>query len=222
MSSEIATTESKVPDLVRSTPLEIDADDIVLPRVKIGHPSSDYVQKRDNDIGGGDVFYFTGQDDPDPVKLWEFGSEDPGPIFYVLGMRKGKSDDSSGELERYAFDDPEAPVTAWVTYNYVIAIPDEDKEVPFKLLLTKSGKPAATQINTWLRKHKGAPFEVAFQITSEERKNTEKKHTWYVPIIRKVDATPEGLEVAESLAGMIAALPEDPVAPAGDADEPAI
>jgi hypothetical protein len=106
--------------------------------------------------------------DPEPEVLWAFGSDNPGVVFHVLGMRKAKSDDSSGELVRYDFNDPNAPATAWTTYDYRIAIPGVDTNVPFRLLLARSGEPpTAKRINNVLRKRPTQPpWATAFELTS--------------------------------------------------------
>jgi hypothetical protein len=92
--------------------------------------------------------------------------------------------------------------------------------MPFKLLLSKTGKPAAQAINTVVAKNATVPsYTLAFELVCKQREN--KKGKYYVPQIRHVEAKPEDVEVAEHL---FAIVPQDqPPAPAEpQVDEPAI
>jgi len=199
-----------VPALAPTPSIEIDsADDIALPALKLGQFMNDHVQE--GRVPAGSIFTSLGQDDPDPTVLWEQGNED-NVVFYVLGMRKGKSVSDGGELVLFAYDDPDAPADAWVTYNYVIAIPKVDDEMPVKFLLTRTGRPAAQQINTVLAKNAaaGPPYSLAFALDCVERKNPKGKY--FVPRVRHIEADDEEVKVAEKLASLV---PSDPVASSG-------
>lgn len=211
--SDVATVEaSAVPALAETPATTITADDISLPAIKLGQHMSNHVQE--GTVPAGSIFASTGQDDPDPVVLWEQGDKEP-LTFHVLALRKGKSVSHDGELELYAYDDPNAPADAWVTYNYVVALPSGDQEMPYKLLLTKTGKPAAQSINTVVAKNPTKPsYELAFTLDCVPREN--KKGKYFVPRARFVEATDEGLALAEKLAAII------PSEPAPAPAEPAV
>jgi hypothetical protein len=223
-STEVAPAQSGgVPALYTPPPLEIDANDMVLPRIYFAHPSSDQVEA--HSITTGAIFSAAGEDDPDPQILWDpkKHKDKPGVLFHVLGMWKGRSATVDGKLERYAFSDPNAPADSWVTYNYTLALPEGDTDVPYKMLLTKSKAGAAKSINTVLAKRAsaGPAYLTAFRMTSIPKKND--KGSYSIPQIRVVESTPTGVEIAERLAMMAAAsVPNEPAPVAGRSDEPAI
>jgi hypothetical protein len=201
MTSEVATrATSQVPDLVRTPALEITAEDIALPRIYIGQYMSRAVQEQL--VKPGVIFAATGADDPDPNVLWHDKDGTAGVKFYVLSLRKGKSWTAGPgeELQLFDFDDPNAPPDAWVTYGYTVCVPSVDEEVPFKLLLTRTGKNAALQINTVLKKGSisGPAWESAFLMTTAPRENNKGK--FYVPRIAIAEAKPKEVEIAQQIA----------------------
>jgi hypothetical protein len=139
--------------------------------------------------------------------LHELGDEE-GVLVHVLAMRKGWSLSEEGELQTWAFDDPNRHPDAWVTYHYVLALPEHDPDVPYKMLFTKTGAPAAKQINTVLsrRAASGPSFMTAFRITTAKREKQLGNSTvrWTVPRVRSVDATQEGVDVSATLYQQIA------------------
>lgn len=209
--------ESKVPDLVATPALTITAEDVALPRLYIGQYMSQAVQEQR--VKAGCIFSATGKDDPDPQVLWEHGSKKDGVRFHVIGLRKGKSISDGGELVLFDYDDQAAPPDAWVTYNYTLAVPEVDQDVPFKLLLTRTGRPAALKINTVLKKNAilGPAWDSAFVLTTAARENAKGK--FFVAQVTPVAAQPDHVKVAESLALMMSSS-----APEVDAtgEEPAI
>jgi hypothetical protein len=217
MTTEVATTQGAgVPALAPTPATELSAEDIALPSIKLGQFMSDHVQE--DRVPSGSIFSATGADDPDPVVLWEQGQ--PKVRFYVLALKKGKSVSSDGELVLFDYNDSDAPAEAWVTYNYTVALPNVDEEMPYKFLLTRTGKPAAQQINTVIAKNATTPpYKLAFELDCKERSN--KKGKFFVPRVSHVEATEEEAAVAEKLSQMVSADPAAS-APADRAEEPAI
>lgn len=208
-----------VPDLVRTPALTITAEDVALPRIYIGQFMSKAVQEQL--VKPGVIFSATGQDDPDPQVLWsESDKKNPGVRLYVIGLRKGKSISDGGELQLFDYDDPNAPPDAWVTYNYTVAIPSVDEDVPFKLLLTRTGRPAALQMNTVLKKNSigGPAWANAFLLTTAARENAKGK--FFVPRVAITEPVESEVAVAASLAEMMSSAPEPSYGPAGE--QPAI
>lgn len=207
MASEaIERAASAVPALAQTPALEISAEDVALPRMKIGQYSSDFVQNEL--VPAGSLFTAYGEDDPDPSVLWERpskegGKEKKGVIVHVLGLRKGKSVSEGGELVTFDFNDPDAPPEAWVTYNYFVCLPEVDDEVPFKWLLTRTGAPSAKNINMVLKRNaaKGPAWVNAFEVKTSPRKND--KGNFFVPRVSPVEAKAANVEIAEALAVMI-------------------
>lgn len=200
-STEVATTEpSSVPALITTPAVELTADDIALPKVKLGQFMSDHVQE--GRVPAGSIFTTLGPDDPDPIVLWEQDGKDL-VEFYVLAMRKGKSVSEGGELILFQYDDPEAPSDAWVTYNYVIAIPKADDELPYTFLLTRTGKPAAQNLNMVIAKNAAtAPAHtLAFSLDCVQREN--KKGKFFVPRVKHIEADEEQVKIAAALADKV-------------------
>jgi len=204
-STEVAEREAAQVPALRPTPaLEIEAQDIALPRLYIGQFMSKAVQ--DQIVKAGAIYSATGQDDPDPQVLWNQGDSD-GVRFYVLSLRKGKSIQDNGELVLFDYDDPNAPADAWVTYNYAVAVPSVEEDVPFKLLLTRTGTPAARNINLILKKNatRNPAWATAFNLTAAPRENAKGK--FFVARVSQVEAVKAEVETAEQLALMLAAAP---------------
>lgn len=192
---------AQVPDLVRTRPvLDIGAEDVALPRIYIGQYMSEHV--KDQLVKAGSIFTATGPDDPDPQVLAAPESKE-GVVLHVLGLRKGKSFSDGGELQLYDYNDPSAPENAWITYNYTIALPTVDEEVPYKWTLTRTGRPAARQLNTVLKKNEGrGPCWVnAFRFTAAKRENA--KGEFFVARVAPVEADPSHVQIAERLGVMV-------------------
>lgn len=191
----------EVPDLVQTPALEITAEDVALPRIHIAQFSSKAVQAEL--VKAGTLFASTSQDDPDPQVL------DQPVRFHVLAIRRGKSFSEGGELQRYEYNDPDAPANAWVTYDYTVALPDVDPSIPFKVLLTRTGMPAARQLNTILAKGQATQpaWSLAFELTITDRTNDKGKY--WIPQVRQVDPTQDGTNVAAELASMMSSQAVD-------------
>jgi hypothetical protein len=198
----VAKREASVPDMVRTPALSITAEDIALPRIYLGQFMSQAVQE--GLVKAGQIFSATGADDPDPTILWSSdgkGEFKDGVPIYVLTIKKGKSWTAGPgeELQLFDYDDPAAPADAWVTYGYVVAIPALDDQVPFKLLLTRTGKPAALQINTVILKQAaaGPAWLTKFVLTTAPRENNKGK--FFVPRVAVGEAVAAEVAIAETI-----------------------
>lgn len=209
-----------VPAMVQPA-LEIEASDIQLPRLYIGQYSSKAVKNKHVPVNAGDIFLAQGAEDPEPIVLYEEGADPTtGPIIYVLGMHRGKSySEEGGELELYAYDDPAAPEKAWITYNYTLAIPAWDEDVPVKWLCTKTARPSAQKMNTTLMKNadRGPSWTNAFRISTAGRSNP--KGDYFVPMVTNVECDMEQADIAGTLAILVAGQRSDF---ASTTEEPAI
>lgn len=207
MATEVVKQEApQVPALRHSATSEIEQGDLAFPKMKLGQYTSDHVKQQL--VKPGSIFTCLNADDADPVVLWTptKKGENAGVIVHVLDMFKGKSLSEGGELQMwYGKELVNAPPEAWTTYNYVIAIPEFDAEVPARWLLTRSGKNTAQQINMVLKKEEGRTpaWGIAFEVTTAERSNA--KGEWFVPQVRRVDAKPDNVGIAENMIAMVAA-----------------
>lgn len=222
-SADVATQEpASVPALVTTPAVELTADDIALPKVKLGQFMSGHV--KDGIVPAGSIFTTLGPDDPDPIVLWEQGDKEL-VEFYVLAMRKGKSVSDGGELVLFQYDDPDAPADAWVTYNYVVAIPKADEELPYTFLLTRTGKPAAQNLNMVIAKNAAtAPAHaLGFSLDCVQREN--KKGTFFVPRVKHTEADEAAVKIAADLAEKVnaaSAAVGSPATPSAKVEEPDI
>jgi hypothetical protein len=138
-------------------------------------------------------------------------ADGPGVIVHPLALRMGLSDDTEspsnpqGLLRTYRLDDPEAPRTAWVTYTYAILIPEYDLDIPCRVLLTRTSRPAALKINTVLHRIRDTapPYTVAFNITTQPRSN--EQGDWFVYRAATAEPTEANIEAAKVLYETIAA-----------------
>lgn len=217
-SKAVARAETpNLPDLVRTPALDIGHEDVALPKIKLAQFMTEQVKEQL--VKPGCIFSATSKDDSDPIVLWD-KSKGEGVLFHVLHLRKGKSVSEGGELQLYDYNDPDAPPEAWVTYNYSVALPEFDTDVPYSLLLTRTGAPAAKQLNTILKRNevKGPAHLLAFRLTAVERENAKGK--FYVPRITQVEPTAEGVAVANNLATVMSGSALEATATGGS--EPAI
>lgn len=213
----------QVPDLVRTPALTITAEDVALPRLYVAQYMSSAVQEQL--VKAGSIFAALSGDDPDPVVLYDPAKKDAaGVVFYVIGLRKGKSfsdkEETNGELLLWDYDDPNADARAWVTYNYTLYVPELDDELPCKFLLTRTGKQTALKINTVLKKQSiaGPAWINAFKLTTAPRENTKGK--FFVAQVAQIEADPAQVEKAGALAVQISAAPASDFG--SPAEEPAI
>lgn len=234
--SELATTGSRLPDLYRpqSVSADLDGTDIVKPKLKIGQYMSPQVQE--GLVKAGSIFTHLTEDDAETIiEAGPEGVQAMGLEFYVLGVRKGKSISEDGELRTFAFNDPNAPEDAWITYTYTLAIPTVDSELPYQLLLTRTSIPAARQLNLLLKKYEaqGGGGLPAFVLKTKLRQNTEKKYKWFVAQVSTAPAPSNAKErearetnqrIAASLTEMVAGTPGPPLqsVPGREIDEPSI
>lgn len=225
--------DALLPDLVSTTStddFQVDARDILAPRIKAASPASDAVSA--GNVPLYSLFSQKGQDDEDPqvlvdpigdagaVKAAIAADPDVGLKVYVLKMYKNLSasvnpsnwqeeQKQGGELRTWAFGDPRAPQFAKVQYNYVLFVPDSNEpDMPHNLLLKSTSIGTARQMNSVLmkRKQEGKPlFVTAWRIVPEkrERDDSGQKQRWSV--IRAREVEPEIGEV-KAAAGLYEAV----------------
>lgn len=218
MSTEIDTVTPAVPALYTPAPLEIDARDIALPRIYVGQSNSKAVEA--DLVEKGQIYAGASAEDSDAVVLYDpKDKKDQGVLVHVLSLTKGRSATIDGELQRFDLNDPDAPADSWVTYNYVVCLPEVDADVPYKLLFTKTQTPTAKKINTILMKGqaRGPAHALAFRLTTAPRKNA--KGAWFVIDAKPAETTDENIAAAAALAEMVGQAPAQPSAPVS---EPAI
>lgn len=217
--TNIEPAASNLPALY-SPSASIDANDVQISTIKFGHPQSSLCQE--HDIKLGVVYAAAGQDDPDPQILWNPSAkgDNPGVIIHILDMEKYLSKVVDGEIERFEFGDPDAPEGCNTVYRYTVVVPSGDTELPYRMSLFRTKAAAARAINTVLVKNEGKSpaHHVAFELSTVNKKSDKGAYT--VPRVRDVEATPEGIALADKLAAMIGTA-SGPAA-SSRTDEPAI
>lgn len=199
MSKEVDKQETSVPALTPTpSSFDIGTEDVALPRVYLGQYSGEHVKKER--VPKGCIFTATGADDADPQVI--SNGSDPVRV-HVLSLSRGKSVSRDGELELYDLNDPDAPADAWTTYNYVVCLPKVDQLLPFKWLLSRSGQPAAKNINLVIMRNEATkpPYALAFDLTCIEK--TSPKGDYFVPQIKPAEADDEDVKIAEAMATML-------------------
>ena len=194
---------------------DIGTEDIALPKVYICQPLTKAVQ--DEIAKAGDVIVAAGSEDPDAEVVYSFKQGGEGVLFRVLRLDRSKSySEPGGQLQTWAYDDPNAHADAWTVYTYTVILPEVDPDMPHKFLLTRSNRGTAKRMNLVLAKalQKGSLYDIAFRLTTEPKSNEKGK--WHIAKVR-VDDTDVGLEDAASLSDMVNVTPSAPVAPAADA-----
>lgn len=193
---------SEVPQLAATPSLELDADDILRRRVYIGQPLTHSVTEQR--AKSGDVFVAAGAEDPDPEVLYTGpydAEKNPGVLFHVLNMRKGKSLKVGNDFMVYPFNDPDnpAPKEADTTYNFDLVLPEHDEDLPYKFTLSRSGRGTALKIiDVLVRASINGPlYNSAFHMWSIEKSGSVGK--WYVAQVKPAKANKKHVEIAASL-----------------------
>lgn len=191
---------SNVPAL-RPVSAGLDARDLALPRLYIAQAISQATQE--GLVKFGSIFAAQDADDPDPVVLAKPGDQD-GVTIIPLALKKGLSRSADGRLETWAIDDPLAPQPSkatgvWVSYQYALAIPSFDEDLPVRWVTSRSGTPAARKINTLVYRLPAGepPYTLAFRLTATKKSND--KGTFYIPQVTQVPITEDDAAVARRL-----------------------
>lgn len=222
--NEVAVVETaQLPALAPTPANSITAADIALPKLYRGETQSNAF--KDDLVPKGCIFIASGADDPEPQVVAEPG-DDKGILMHVLDLKKGWSHSVQGEdLQTWAFEDPDRHPDAWVTYQYVVALPEIDDEIPVKLLMTKTSTQTAKRINFLLLKQNGRPpYELAFRLSLNERKAEKggQKFQWYTWQAKTVEADPANVAIAAKVAELVTSSNNNIETTAGASSAPAI
>jgi len=243
LASAVANRESNLPAQRYDAADEIGAEDVPFPRMKFAQKQTDEVDAELVEYGS--IFTRIGQGDAEPTTISkptgkEMGTQSsPAVRFYVLGIRTGYSwRDENDQFQRSQFP-PDNLTVAKVqaagnrvdkTYDYTIAIPGLDTEMPYRFLLTGAwGGPAARLLNLMLKRaaQQGPSSEAAFEVVAEKGKNAKGMFSKAVVTRAKVPAreAKKDLEVVRKLTDLVrgrgSAAPEE-VVDAEVVDAPAV
>lgn len=222
MTEELATREGAALPDHRYTPLSggLTAEDVALPRLKPGDPSNKRVKT--GDLPMLSIFTELDTDDPDPEVVANpegkteaeqrkaqyseyvrfFVLTDPyvtyswkdGDDFYV---RPEGHPDVEAQIVQYGArgSDDRIPRRG---YNYVLALPDVDTELPYKFLLKGASARAAKQLNLKLMKAaaRGPANEVLFE--ARLKKVEKDDYVYAIWEIRQADVPDSEVETLKA------------------------
>jgi hypothetical protein len=229
MSTELATQDSAVPDLVRpARGGGLDSRHVTLPRLYKGETQSNAFKA--GLIKAGCIYIGQGADDPDPIVVAEkpFTDEKDGDTIrvHILQVKLGLSRKQQGRpLETWEYNDPTAPLDARETFDFTLALPEIDPDIPVKVLMSSTSTQTAKRINFPLLRlgDESRWPELAFDFSIKKRTKTEggQTNTWFVWQSRQVgaaDVKDEHVEIAKALAEMLGGAGDvTPPAPAPQA-----
>lgn len=214
-STEVATVEA--PSLPALPPMggferstdDITLNDIVLPRIYLLQPLSEFVKSGDGKPG--DVVYAGGTDGY-PTNL--ISADDGTTEFtaYVVAREKFAATTSGGGIsfhpdKRRDPNDDES----WEGWFFDLAIPSHEQTLPIRWMLWKTaGAPAAKAINTLIQKRLGEgdtdPLAIRVRVKS---KANRKGQPYFAPTIAPATPDDEGLEVARKVRDLVYKLNAD-------------
>lgn len=215
------TQRAELPALYTPPALDIDGDDITLPRMYMGQGMSAAVT--DGDMKVGDLYIALGPDDPDPEVVWQQGSDKPGVLVSVLSLKRGWSLNRDNDLFTWDYHDPDRDPEARPTWDYMLAVHEPAQDLPVKFLLKGASTSSAKQMNLVLRKAQlsGTPaYAVGFWVAALRRTRSESRGSYAAARVTRAELTDEQIAKAAELAEMVASAPQAK-APA-PADEPEI
>lgn len=198
----IEKTKPQLPAMAHTPSLDLGSDDIQTPRLYIGSGMSAAVAE--GLVVTGDLYSATSKEDPAPEVLFSPKEAGEGVLIHVLGMTKSLSKSEGGEFERWALGDPDAPSDADLNYNYTLCLPEVDAVMPYRMSFKRTAMAAARLMNTALLRQEGIlpAYALAFRLTTKQRKTD--KFTWYIPVIKAVEADSAHVDAAGKLASLIA------------------
>lgn len=222
MSEELTATKGNLPAVRTNGSNDLTAADVAFPRVFLGQALSPAVQ--DQAARVGDLYLANDGTDLDVNVI---AGPDEGVTIYLLAKPTKyleRRDDAPGGFGRWAIDNPDAPAPGretgvYTVYEYAVAIPGAEDDLPVRLTLKRSGVPAARKLNTALLRagNSTPPYELAFELSSKESFNAESSSKYRSYTVKATEGTAEGREVAKALYDVIANTAQPVVEESGTA-----
>lgn len=211
MSTEVATQDAGLPDLVRPAQAAantLDANDVTLPRLYRGESQSNAF--KDGNVELGSIYIAQGSEDPEPITVatTKKGEESSSTIrAHFLAVKKGLSVRENNELRTWQWGDPSAPAEARTTYDFTLVLPEIDEDIPVKVLMSSTSTQTAKRINFLLLKLDDPTRwpELAFELSIKRREKTDggSKQVWYVWQAKTVEADENHVAIARKVADMM-------------------
>lgn len=213
MSTEIEPVASALPAIppmgFESSTDDVTLNDIVLPRIYLLQPLSDFV--KDGTGKPGDML-FAGGTDGFPTFLVSDEEETTEFIAYVVSRQKFAATTGNGGIDFHPDNkrDPNDP-DSWEGWFFDLAIPSHEKTLPIRWMLWKTaGAPAARSINTMIQKRLGEgdtdPLCIRVRVKSKTNKRGQQ---YFAPTVAPAQPDDEGLAVAKSVRDLVFKLNTD-------------
>lgn len=206
MSQEVAAPqEASVPDLApTSTASTATPEDLLFPTLYVAHSSSALYES--TNAKTGDIIRALNADDPEAEVVQAQKDQGDGLLIFPLSWHKSWSlSDGGGNLQTWAFDDPARDPKARIVYNIVMAVPELDANVPFKMRFTGASTNAGKAIVTHASIDPERPLvERPYHLTTIT-KRAEGLAPWgVVQVVRELDPPKDAVKIARNLAPLAA------------------
>lgn len=184
----------------RSAAETIGAEDLAIPRMMVGQPTSGAVQ--DGLVASGAIYVGSDANDPEPVIVHKPGAK-TGVLVHPIALRKQWAcTDEAGDFRLADYLAAEVPEDAQLAYTFVLLVPEYDPELPVSLMLKSTGTQTAKKICLAIKRAEPAPpWSVAFRLTTVPRQNDRGR--WHVPQAISAEADPKHVGQAGVLAAML-------------------
>lgn len=176
----------------------ISAEDLGIPRMMVGQPSSVAVQ--DGRVPAGAIYIGANAEDPEVRVMYKPGGRG-GVDVLPLAFQKGWAFRDEGDVFRVVPDGSEGvPWEAVPAHTWLFCCPAFDSSLPVSYLFKVSALPTSQKIALAVKQAAPAPsWTLAFRLTTVPRANS--KGRWYVPQVVSVPKPkPEHVEAATQLA----------------------
>jgi choline dehydrogenase-like flavoprotein len=184
----------------RSAAETISAEDLAIPRMYVGQPTSSAVQ--DGLVPPGSLFVASDALDSEPTMLYKAG-DTTGPLIHPIGLRKGWAfTDENGDFQIADYLAAEVAEDAQLAYTFALLVPEFDTELPVSMMLKSTARQTAKKICLQIKRAEPAPpWSVAFRLTTAARQNDRGR--WHVPQAASAEADRKRVEQAGALAAML-------------------
>lgn len=199
------TSGPALPSMVVTPYEEVSASDVMLPKLYLQQPLSNFVQ--DGIAKPGDLVMATGTDDAMPITLID---EDQDHVYaYVVARKKFAATTSGGGLtfhpdNKRDLNDPDS----WEGWFFDLAVTEYEEMVPVRWMLWKTaGAPAARAINTLIERARASgdldPIRIKITVKQKSNRNGQK---YYAPQIAVAPPDADELEKAKAIQRQALAL----------------
>jgi hypothetical protein len=182
----------------------IGPEDLALPRLMLGQPTSVAVQEQI--VPAGSLFVAHEAADPAPTIIYKPGQK-TGAVIHAIGFRKvwchRSDDDKFIVADRLPTDTIGPGEDAQPGYEMAVLVPAFDTGMPVSWLLKSTGMSAGKRIYTETIKQGVALWSLAWSVTTSPRQND--KGRWFAPVAKLDKPKPVNVKAAAQAAQLLGA-----------------